>query len=33
LLQGFVSKRGNKFDAHLVLAPKKDKANFEFGPR
>jgi DNA topoisomerase-3 len=33
LIQGFVSKRGNKFDAFLVLSQKKDKAEFEFGPR
>ncbi|MBI2518328.1 MAG: DNA topoisomerase III [Opitutae bacterium] len=33
LIQGFVSKRGNKFDAYLVLSQKKDKAEFEFPPR
>jgi DNA topoisomerase-3 len=33
LIQGFVSKRGNKFDAYLVLSPKKDKVEFEFPPR
>ena len=31
--RGFVSKRGNKFAAYLVLSPKKDKAEFEFPPR
>ena len=33
LIENFVSKRGNKFAAHLVLSPKKDKAEFEFLPR
>jgi DNA topoisomerase-3 len=33
LIEGFVSKRGNKFSAHLVLSPKQDKADFEFPPR
>ncbi len=33
LIEDFVSKRGNKFAAHLVLSPKKDKADFEFAPR
>lgn len=33
LIQDFVSKRGNKFAAHLVLSAKKDKAEFEFEPR
>jgi DNA topoisomerase-like protein len=33
LLPNFISKRGNKFAAHLVLSAKKDKAEFEFLPR
>ncbi|MBI5422545.1 MAG: DNA topoisomerase 3 [Opitutae bacterium] len=33
LIEGFVSKRGNKFGAYLVLSAKKDKAEFEFPPR
>ncbi len=33
LIEGFVSKRGNKFSAYLVLTAKKDKADFEFPPR
>ncbi len=33
LIEGFVSKRGSKFSAYLVLSPKKDKADFEFPPR
>jgi DNA topoisomerase III len=33
LIEGFVSKRGNKFSAYLVLSPKQDKAEFEFPPR
>ncbi len=33
LIENFVSKRGNKFAAYLVLSQKKDKAEFEFQPR
>jgi DNA topoisomerase-3 len=33
LIENFISKRGNKFSAYLVLSPKKDKAEFEFPPR
>ena len=33
LIEGFVSKRGNKFSAYLVLSQKQDKADFEFPPR
>ncbi len=33
LIEDFVSKRGNKFAAHLILSQKKDKAEFEFAPR
>jgi DNA topoisomerase-3 len=33
LVEGFVSKRGNKFSAYLILSQKKDKAEFEFPPR
>ncbi|QYM77592.1 DNA topoisomerase 3 [Horticoccus luteus] len=33
LIEGFTSKRGNKFSAYLVLSAKKDKAEFEFPPR
>ncbi len=33
LIEGFVSKRGNKFSAFLVLSQKQDKAEFEFPPR
>ena len=33
LLEGFVSKRGSKFAAHLVLSKTKAKADFEFPPR
>jgi DNA topoisomerase-3 len=33
LIENFISKRGNKFAAHLVLSSKKDKAEFEFPPR
>jgi DNA topoisomerase III len=33
LIEDFVSKRGSKFAAHLVLSAKKDKAEFEFPPR
>ena len=33
LIENFVSERGNKFAAHLVLSAKKDKAEFEFLPR
>ena len=33
LLEGFVSKRGSKFSAYLVLSANKAKADFEFPPR
>jgi DNA topoisomerase-3 len=33
LIEGFVSKRGNKFSAYLILSQKQDKAEFEFPPR
>jgi len=33
LIESFVSKRGNKFNAYLVLSQKQDKAEFEFPPR
>jgi DNA topoisomerase-3 len=33
LIEDFISKRGNRFAAHLVLSAKKDKADFEFAPR
>ncbi len=33
LIEDFISKRGNKFAAHLVLSARKDKAEFEFPPR
>jgi DNA topoisomerase-3 len=33
LIEGFVSKRGNKFSAYLVISQKQDKADFEFPPR
>ena len=33
LIENFVSKRGNKFGAFLVLSQKQDKAEFEFPPR
>lgn len=33
LIEDFVSKRGNKFSAYLVLSAKKDKAEFEFPSR
>jgi DNA topoisomerase-3 len=33
LIENFVSKRGNKFSAYLVLSPQQDKADFEFPPR
>ncbi len=33
LIEDFVSKRGNKFGAYLIVSPKKDKAEFEFPPR
>ncbi len=33
LIEDFISKRGNKFAAYLVLSPKKDKVDFEFPPR
>lgn len=33
LIENFVSKRGNKFSAYLVLSQKQDKADFEFPPR
>ncbi len=33
VLEGFVSKRGSKFNAHLVLSKTKAKADFEFPPR
>ena len=33
LLEDFVSKRGSKFSAHLVLSKTKTKADFEFPPR
>ncbi len=33
LIEGFVSKRGNKFSAYLVISQKQDKAEFEFPPR
>ena len=33
LIENFVSKRGNKFGAYLVLSQKQDKAEFEFPPR
>jgi DNA topoisomerase III len=32
LIENFISERGNKFAAHLVLSAKKDKAEFEFLP-
>ncbi len=33
LIEGFVSKRGSKFGAYLVLSKTKSKADFEFPPR
>ena len=33
LIEDFVSKRGSKFGAYLILAQKQDKAEFEFPPR
>ncbi|WP_438482882.1 DNA topoisomerase 3 [Oleiharenicola lentus] len=33
LIENFVSKRGNKFSAYLILSQKQDKAEFEFPPR
>ena len=33
LIEGFVSKRGTKFNAYLVLAKNKARAEFEFPPR
>lgn len=33
LIEGFVSKRGAKFSAYLVLSKNKAKAEFEFPPR
>lgn len=33
LIEGFVSKRGAKFNAYLTLSKDKKKAEFEFGPR
>ncbi len=33
LIEGFVSKRGSKFSAYLVLSANKAKADFEFPPR
>ncbi|MFA5264815.1 MAG: DNA topoisomerase, partial [Opitutaceae bacterium] len=33
LIEGFVSKRGSKFSAYLVLSKTKTKADFEFPPR
>ncbi|MBE2212992.1 MAG: DNA topoisomerase 3 [Opitutaceae bacterium] len=33
LLEGFISKRGSKFSAYLVLSANKAKADFEFPPR
>jgi len=33
LIVNFVSKRGNKFAAHLILSAKEDKAEFEFLPQ
>ncbi len=33
LIENFISKRGNKFSAYLVMAQKQDKAEFEFPPR
>jgi DNA topoisomerase III len=33
LIDGFVSKRGSKFSAYLVLSKNKAKADFEFPPR
>jgi len=33
LIEGFVSKRGSKFSAYLVLDTAKTKAEFEFPPR
>jgi DNA topoisomerase-3 len=33
LIENFVSKRGAKFGAYLILSQKKDKAEFEFPPR
>ncbi|WP_269799049.1 type IA DNA topoisomerase [Geminisphaera colitermitum] len=33
LIEGFVSKRGSKFSAYLVLNKTKTKADFEFPPR
>jgi DNA topoisomerase-3 len=33
LIEGFVSKRGSKFSAYLVLSKTKAKADFEFPPR
>ena len=33
LIEDFVSKRGSKFNAHLVLSKTKTKADFEFPPR
>ncbi|HQF38172.1 MAG TPA: DNA topoisomerase 3 [Opitutaceae bacterium] len=33
LIEGFTSKRGSAFAAHLVLAKKKDRSEFEFPER
>jgi DNA topoisomerase III len=33
LIEDFISKRGQKFSAYLVLSQKQDKAEFEFPPR
>jgi DNA topoisomerase-3 len=33
LLEGFISKKGKPFSAHLVLSKKKDRADFEFAER
>ena len=33
LIEDFVSKRGSKFGAYLVMSQKQDKAEFEFPPR
>ena len=33
LIENFISKRGNKFSAYLVISQKQDKAEFEFPPR
>lgn len=33
LIEGFVSKRGSRFNAYLILSKDKKKADFEFPPR